>query len=260
MKHFIFPILSILLLTACGGSDPDPVQESEMSINSCYVVRNSNLSENFNSPIGLYILDSEGQPYDSSSYKNSASLVSGVWSVTNPVYIDGAGSLYAYYPYFVTDNPPSLSVNVSHQVDLLYSKSPVSLGPGNSSLSIKLYHAMSQLQVSVEDEEIGMLSLQSPLTGKFNICNGVYSSLVYGLTSSSSGDILVIPHTAAGTELKILLKSGSEYTYSIDKMTFSPGENYKYEFKLNDNREKLEIRSFSVEEWINDFVHNDYLR
>ncbi len=257
MKKIIYPIITLLLLVACGGSDSDPINQ-EMSITSCYVVRNNNLSENFSSPIGLYILDPSGQPY--SPDKNKASLVSNSWILDSPVYITGAGKLYAYYPCSPTDNPPLLNVDISNQIDLLYSKTSVDIAVGSSSLSIKLYHALSQLQVTVENEEIAELSVRSPLVGKFNILTGIYSDLTFGESTSTSGSMLVIPHTAAGTELKITLKSGSEYTYSIDGMSFVPGENYKYDFKLNENREQLEIRSFSVEEWVNGFTHQDYLK
>ena len=261
MKKYVFPILCSLVFSACGSSDPDPtVQDDELSISSCHVVVSNNLSENFSSPIGLYILDGSGQPYDPTSYKNSASLISGNWLVSTPVYITGAGKLYAYYPYSSSDNLPSLNVDVSNQVDLLYSKNPVSIGFNSSSLSIKLYHALSQLQVSVEDEEISQLSVRFPLTGKFNIMSGLYSDLVYGQASSSTGKMLVIPHIASGAELAITLKSGSQYTYSLDGKSFSAGENYTYQFKLSESKEKLEFRSISVEDWVSDFIHKDYLK
>lgn len=253
-------VLSISLLAACGGNDPELVQGDKMSINSCYVMRSNSLSENFSSPIGLYILAPDGAPYNADSYKNSASLISGSWSVTTPVYIMGSGLLYAYYPYSIVDNPPTLNVNVSNQVDMLYNKIPSSIAPGSSSLSIKLYHAMSQLQVNIEDEEISELSFYSPRSGKFNICTGVFSNLIYGDVVASSGQMLIVPHRVSGAELHITLEDGAEYSYPLDGMTFSPGENYTYQFELNENRERLEIQSFSVEEWVNDFIYNDYLR
>ena len=56
---FFFFISSILVSCSKDGNDDDPAEgeEVKMSISSCYVVKNDNSqSENFASPIGLYLL------------------------------------------------------------------------------------------------------------------------------------------------------------------------------------------------------------
>lgn len=261
MKKFLYVILPILAI-GCSSESPETTEpEIEMSITSCYVVKNDIQSESFSSPIGLYILSETGQPYNEDSYKNSASYLSGSWALNSPVLITQKGMLYAYYPYPASSNElPNLTVDMSKQVDLLYSKTPSIMSTGASSLSVKLHHAMSQVTVEVVGEEVSSLSIYSPLTGKFNICSGAFTGLNYGVVGAPSESLLIVPHSATGTELNIKLKNGDEYTYSVDGMMFRPGENYTYQFTLQDNREFLEIQSVSVEEWVNDFTHNDYLR
>lgn len=55
---FFFFISSILVsCSKDGNDDPAEGEEVKMSISSCYVVKNDNSqSENFASPIGLYLL------------------------------------------------------------------------------------------------------------------------------------------------------------------------------------------------------------
>ena len=43
-------------------------------------------------------------------------------------------------------------------------------------------------------------------------------------------------------------------------MNLKPGETYVFKFKLNANRETLEITSFSVVDWVVRENHVDYLR
>lgn len=264
MKKLLCPLFVLCLLGSSCSKDNSPVEneDGQMNISSCYVVKNNNtLSENFSSPIGLYVLTEDNQPYDADSYKNFASLVSGQWKVNVPVYVEKKGKVYAYYPYMSGDNPEMLDVNMANQVDLLYSKTAVPIAPGSSSLSVKMYHALSQLSVNVEGEEVVGLTLQSPLTARFNVRTGSFSSLVDGVVSSSFGNMLLIPHTVPeGREMTIRLKDGSEYSYSLAGSVFKSGENPTFQFKLNANRETLEIISFTVEDWINDNVYNDYLR
>lgn len=264
MKKLLFSLLAFCLVFVSCSKESAPVEngESRMEISSCYVVKNNNtLSENFASPIGLYILTEDNLPYDNSSYKNSASLISGQWKINAPVYVEKPGKVYAYYPYKSGDNPEALAVDMTGQVDILYSKASTPIAPASSSLSVKLYHALSQVTVSVENEEIAGLSLLAPLTGQFNACTGVFSQQTTGVVSSSSGKLLLIPHIPAGdTEMSIRLKGGTEYMYSLSGMDFQPGENYTFQFKLNANRETLEITSISIEDWINDNIYNDYLR
>ncbi|MFP5155045.1 fimbrillin family protein [Bacteroides clarus] len=233
-----------------------------MSISSCYVVKNDNSqSENFASPIGLYLLSEDNQPYDNASYKNSASLVGEQWKIAIPVYVEKPGKVYAYYPYQSGDDPEALVVNMANQVDLLYSKTVANISPGSSSLSVKLHHALSQITVAVENEEVAGLSLLSPMTGKFNVCVGSFTQLTSGVVNVSSGNLLIVPHVpAVDAEMTICLKNGSCYQYSLAGMDLKPGETYVFKFKLNANRETLEIASFSVQDWVVRENHVDYLR
>lgn len=258
MKTLFYPLFFVCLIAA-SCSNEDNENNAEMSISSCYVMKNSSTQlESFSSPIGMYILTEDGQPYESGTYY--ANYVSGAWSMNTPVYVTKKGSVYTYFPYKSGDNLPNLSLSLADQVDFLYSKVATSIAPGSSSLTIKLYHALSQLSVSIEGEEIASLSLQSPATCKFNICTGVFTGTVLGTVTAQSGQMLVVPHTAAGTELKIVLKDGKEYTYPVSGTNYRTGENYTYQFQLNENRETLEIVSFSVEDWISDEIYHDYLR
>ena len=258
MKKVFYPLLSVCLIAASCSSD-DKAGNAEMSISSCYVMKNNSTRlESFSSPIGMYVLTEDGQLYGDGTYY--ASYSSGAWSMNSPVYVTKAGSVYSYFPYKSGDTPPDLTVNMNDQEDFLYSKVAASIAPGSSSLSVKLYHALSQLTVSVEGEEIASLSLQSPTTCKLNICTGVFTGSVPGKVTAQSGQLLVIPHTAVGTEIKIVLKDGKEYAYPVSGTNYRTGENYTYLFQLNENREKLRIVSFSVEDWINDEPHKDYLR
>ena len=256
MRKTTYFLFAIFFLASCGKEENEPPVENRMDISSCYVVSNNIQSENFSSPIGLYILSEDNTPYDDGLYY--ASLVSGTWSINAPVYVTKKGLVYAYYPYRSDYELPLMAVNMSDQVDILYSKTSSAIAQGSSSLSIRLYHALSQLTVSVENEEVSGISLQSPITGKFDICSGGFSELVSGDVAASSGKLLIVPHSSTA-EIKISLKDGKEYTYSVSGMSFVAGENYTYQFKLNANREKLEITSFTIEDWINDKVHNDYL-
>lgn len=260
MRNLLYPVFFICMLCSCSSNE-DPEDDMCMTINSCYIVKNNNnLSENFSSPIGVYVLTEDNKPYDAVSYKNSASLVSGKWQIDIPVYVEKPGKVYAYYPYQSGDNPESLAVNMADQTDLLYSKSAVAMAPGSSSLSVKLYHALSQITVTVEGEEVVALSLFSPVTGQFNICSGMFSQLAMGNVAATSDKLLLIPYTVPDdTELSIRLKSGAQYSYSLAGRLFKSGENCSFQFKLNANRETLEIMSFPVVDWITDQVHNDYL-
>ena len=117
-----FPLVCLILVSCSkDNSDiPSCKEEIQMSISSCYVVKNDNSqSENFASPIGLYLLSEDNQPYDNASYKNSASLVGGQWKIAIPVYVEKPGKVYAYYPYQSGDDPEALVVNMANQVDLL---------------------------------------------------------------------------------------------------------------------------------------------
>ena len=119
---------------------------------------------------------------------------------------------------------------------------------------------MSQLVVSVKGEEVTGLSLSSPVTCRFNICTGEFTDLQSGQVASTGGRLFVVPHVTVGKEMLITLKSGKQYTYSVDGTEFRAGESYTYEFQLNEDRDKLEILDISVEDWINDNNYNDYLR
>lgn len=91
-KLLCFFFLSSLILVSCSkdsNNEPAEREKMKMSISSCHVVKNDNSqSENFASPIGLYLLSEDNQPYDNISYKNSASLVGGQWKIAVPVYVD----------------------------------------------------------------------------------------------------------------------------------------------------------------------------
>lgn len=259
-----FPLVCLILVSCSkDNSDiPSCKEEIQMSISSCYVVKNDNSqSENFASPIGLYLLSEDNQPYDNASYKNSASLVGEQWKIAIPVYVEKPGKVYAYYPYQSGDDPEALVVNMANQVDLLYSKTVANISPGSSSLSVKLHHALSQITVAVENEEVAGLSLLSPMTGKFNVCVGSFTQLTSGVVNVSSGNLLIFPHVpAVDAEMTICLKNGSCYQYSLAGMDLKPGETYVFKFKLNANRETLEIASFSVQDWVVRENHVDYLR
>ena len=261
MKKLLLPLFSICLITASCGDDDNAKSTNNMSISSCYMVKsNAVKQENFtspSSPIGLYVLSEDGRPYEGNGLF-SASLSSGSWSMSSPVYVSKAGKVYSYYPYLPTDTAPVLPVDAAAQVDLLYSKVPSAIAPGSASLSIRFYHALSRLTVSVEGEEVAKLSFTSPLTSKFNICSGAFTDKVQGVVTVSSGQMLVVPHTAS-TELKITLGSGKEYSYPVSGIEFRSGETCAFQFRLNDNREKLEVLSFSVEDWVEENNYNDYL-
>ena len=260
---FFFFISSILVsCSKDGNDDPAEGEEVKMSISSCYVVKNDNSqSENFASPIGLYLLSEDNQPYDNTSYRNSASLVGGQWKIAVPVYVEKPGKVYSYYPYRSGDNPETLAVDMANQVDLLYSKAVANIAPGSSSLSVKLHHALSQITVTVEGEVVSGISLVSPLTAEFNVCTGLFAQQVTGVVNVNSDNLLIIPHApAVNTEMTIRLKNGSSYQYSLANMDLKPGETYVFKFKLNANRETLEITSFSVVDWVIRENHVDYLR
>lgn len=264
-KLLCFFFLSSLILVSCSkdsNNEPAEREEMKMSISSCHVVKNDNSqSENFASPIGLYLLSEDNQPYDNISYKNSASLVGGQWKIAVPVYVEKSGKVYSYYPYHSGDNPEALVINMINQVDLLYSKTVANIVPGSSSLSVKLHHALSQITVTVEGEEVSGISLVSPLTAEFNVCTGLFSQQVTGVVNVSSDKLLIIPHIpATNTEMTIRLKNGSSYQYSLTGTSLKPGETYVFKFKLNANRETLEITSFSVVDWVVRENHVDYLR
>lgn len=261
MKRIIYILFSLsFLFTSCSDDGEPDAKTSAMSINSCYVLESNNIAENFASPIGLYVLNEDNQPYDPDSYKNSANLIHSDWQISTPVYVVGKGLVYAYYPYRPADSLPLMDIDMQQQTDILYTKVPSPIEPGNSALTLKLYHALSQIMISVEDEEVASVALYSPVTATLDICTSLFSNLKYNEVSCSSGQLLIIPHKMSKGEMKICLKSGNTYTYEISNMGFSPGENYTYKFKLNSNREKLEISSVTVENWINDYTHNDYLR
>ncbi len=261
MKNQIYvsALLCILIgsLVSCSGGDPT-AETHVMQIKSCSVRENNILSDNFSSPIGLYILTEDNKPYANESYKNSASLAHGKWVINTPVYITGKGLVYSYFPYALSDNTPEISVDMNQQVDVLYSKSPAIINVGTSALSLELSHALSQIVVSVENEEVESLSLSSPATASLNICTGIFSNSVTGKVSSLSKELLIVPHLCKES-LVIRLKNGNEYTYAISNANFSPGERYTYDFKLNANREKLEINSVTVEEWVSGGNHSGYL-
>ena len=61
-------------------------------------------------------------------------------------------------------------------------------------------------------------------------------------------------------DLRISLKGGREYTYAISNMDYVQGESYTYKFKLNEDREQLQITSVGVEDWVPGSIHEDYLR
>lgn len=261
---FFFFISSILVSCSKDGNDDDPAEgeEVKMSISSCYVVKNDNSqSENFASPIGLYLLSEDNRPYDNTSYRNSASLVGGQWKIAVPVYVEKPGKVYSYCPYRSGDNPEALAVDMANQVDLLYSKAVANIAPGSSSLSVKLHHALSQITVTVEGEVVSGISLVSPLSAEFNVCTGLFAQQVTGVVNVNSDNLLIIPHApAVNTEMTIRLKNGSSYQYSLANMDLKPGETYVFKFKLNTNRETLEITSFSVVDWVIRENHVDYLR
>lgn len=260
MKKVFYPLFAICLITASCSDEGSTKNADSMSISSCYLVKNNTAqSESFSSPVGMYILTEDGKPYEGDGIYN-ATYRSGTWSMNTPVFITKAGKVYSYFPYRSVDKLPELAVNMSEQTDLLYSKVASAVAPGSTALSIKLYHALSRLSVSVEGEEITEMSLESPLTCKFNIITGAFSDKTNGSVTVHSGRMLVIPHTAVATELKITLKTGKQYSYSVSGTEYRTGEDYTYQFRLNENRDKLEILSFSVEDWINDNNYNDYLR
>ena len=179
MKKVIIPLLC-LITAACGGDENDGKTEPEMKINSCYVVSSSSgQSENFSSPVGMYITSEAGQPYEGSGVW-SASYNSGAWAMDKPVYVTKAGKVYAYYPYSSNDSPPVLPLDMTKQTDVLYSRVASPIAPGSVSLSVKLYHALSKLVVSVKGEEVTGLSLSSPVTCRFNICTGEFTDLQSG--------------------------------------------------------------------------------
>ena len=112
-----FPLVCLILVSCSkDNSDiPSCKEEIQMSISSCYVVKNDNSqSENFASPIGLYLLSEDNQPYDNASYKNSASLVGEQWKIAIPVYVEKPGKVYAYYPYHSGDDPEALVVHMAN--------------------------------------------------------------------------------------------------------------------------------------------------
>ena len=258
VNSFLFSLCCFL--ASCGNSD-DPVAESStMHITSCYVVNNNTLSENLSSPIGLYITTVDNKPYGD-SYRNYASLVHGNWMMNAPVYVENKGLVYSYYPYSESDTSPIVSLDMTKQVDLLYVKKPIEIGSGSASLSIQLSHALSQIVVSVEGEEISSLSLtSSPVSGNFNICTGAFEELSTGEMTSYSNKILLVPHLCNQADLKIRLKGGKEYTYAISDMDYVQGESYTYKFKLTENREQLQITSVTVESWVTGSVFEDYLK
>lgn len=258
MKKVFYLLVFISLIAASCSNEDKQKDNAQMSINSCYVLQNNTELESFNHPIGMYILNQKGNPYEKGTYY--ANYESGNWHLNEPVYVSEKGSVYAYFPYKSSDVLPELSIDMTKQEDLLYSKLAVAIAPGSSALSIKLYHALSQLSVSVAGEKISSVSLYSPVRCKFNICSGAFTDSTMGNVTSQSDKILVIPHTAAGTDLIITLQDGKQYSYSLEGAVYRSGENYTYQFQLNDNREKLEIVSFTVEDWINDEIYNDYLR
>lgn len=249
----------IAFLVSCSGDNSPAAETATMQIKSCSVFSNNILSANFASPIGLYILKEDNQPYVPNSHKNSAYLSGEKWVVNTPVYITGKGKVYAYFPYSSSGSFPKILVDMSKQVDILFTKTPSIIDAGNFSLALTLSHALSQIVVSVENEEVESLSFLSPASGAFNISSGIFSDLTVGEVKTSSGKLLVIPHSCTGSEIKFKLKSGNEYTYAISNIDFMRGESYAYEFKLNADREQLEILSVTVEEWVNDSIFQDYI-
>lgn len=259
MKKQIIASALIGFLVSCSGENDPAAETDTMQIKSCSVISNDVLSENLASPIGLYILTEDNEPYANESYKNSASLTQGKWVIDIPVYIAGKGLVYAYYPYSLSDTYPGMKVDMSRQIDILYCKAPPIIGVGSSSLSLELSHALSQIVVTVENEEVESLAFSSPQYGTFNVCTGTFSDLINGNVKSTSGKLFIIPHLCTDSELKFRLGNGIEYTYAISNMSFSPGENYTYQFKLNANREQLEIGSITVEDWVSDSIFQDYI-
>ena len=268
MKKLLYiPFIAIALAMVSGCSEhpdtpepPAPEPAGALRIYSCMTIENENVSENLLSPIGLLVTTNDGVPYNEDSYKTYATLIHSQWLIQTPIYITGKGLVRAYYPYEESAQLPILDIDLKHQVDLLYQKAPINIDAGSEGVDIELSHALSQVVVTVENEEVESLSLQAPAKSKFDILTGEFSDLQNGEVSSKGGQLLLIPHSIDNAEMTIRLKNGESYIYALSATTYKSGENYTYSFKLNKYREKLEILSVSVKDWITGFRHQDYLR
>lgn len=259
MKKIISILFVLPVLLSCSKENSDtPVPGNIAHLTSCMLYQNhSTVSESFSSPIGLYVLKEDNSPYGE-NYINSASFNKDKWGIASPVYITSPGKVYSYFPYVPGVNPERIPIDATKQIDWLYSRTPVSISPGNSSFSSNLYHAMSRIFVSVESETVREISLTAPVSALFNVCTGKFSEPISGTLSTVTGELLLIPHTSS-SELRIILSSGKEYTYSLAASTFLSGESLSYNFRLNENREKLEVISFSIQNWTAEKSYSDYI-
>lgn len=261
----LFIVTMLAIIYSCsepanGEEPPEPIPARALQINSCMTIENENVNENLLSPIGLLVTTTDGNPYNEESYKTYATLTHSQWIIQSPVYITGQGLVRAYYPYEASAALPILEIDLKNQVDLLYQKSPIGIDAGSEGVNIELSHALSQVNVNVEYEDVASLSLHAPVKSNFNIITGAFNDMQYGEVTAQGGQLLLIPHSLDNADLIITLKNGESYTYSLSSVTYNSGENYTYSFQLNKYREKLEIISITIKDWVTGFIHQDYLR
>lgn len=105
----------------------------------------------------------------------------------------------------------------------------------------------SQITVAVENEEVAGLSLLSPMTENLHVCVGSFTQLTSGVVNVSSGNLLIVFTSGSGCGNDDLSEEWFLLSVFLAGMDLKPGETYVFKFKLNANRETLEIASFSVQ-------------
>lgn len=68
-------------------------------------------------------------------------------------------------------------------------KNPVEFASGKSSVNLVLHHALSRIVVKVDNQTVISLSIESPITGNFDVITGNFADLVTGTVTSTDSTL-----------------------------------------------------------------------
>lgn len=269
-RIFYLAVLTATLFSSCDERESKK-QTSQLSITADVdqVTRASKSSFVEGDEIGVFLFNSEGNSYDSSSgCANNKATLSSSWAMQNEVSLtDAPGMVYAYSPYSsqVTDLK-QIPVSSSSQTDFLYAI-PATVDATNPVATLQMKHALSLVKFVIKKDgytgngqvtevnlkNVGLFGTMNAMTGHvatLTTGNEKYEGVFYLDESTPLViGIIAFPQSVTATTATIVI-DGVNYGYKLAPSNWEVGKETTYTLKINQATQSLiTIGSATIDSW-----------
>lgn len=249
MKTYLATVFMLAAAFIGCSNNNESSEDSQVSIRSCYT--RSGTETSIIKDFGLFIAKSDGSAYNNSSSNSNIHVTyNGTWYLPKITLGKENGTLMAYSPFDETCTITNMPLDLSKQIDYLYSKGQI-VNYNNPNVSIELNHILSKLTFVIENNSPTSIKIGNyPITASLNLFKKtINSNNTKGIITTTEGSIYILPGPSQTIDKIVLTHQNVDYDYILPENTFEEGKEYVYNLSITANHD-LNLTELKVSPWI----------